>query len=353
MKNIPVILFGSGNVGCTLLRQIVDSRETVAARNHIRFDVLALLDSRGWNYEPTAFTDQQLLTAVDNKQAGHRLGGDRPGDLEVVNMLMDAGIRNAILVDTTAAAGMKPLIDKALENDYCVVLANKKPLTGRWATAQHYFNDPRIRYESTVGGGQPVIATLRYLRDTNDLLLSIEGQLSGTLGYICSRLDDGVPFSEAVLEARSRGYTEPDPRDDLGGMDVKRKIMILGRLAGWPLEEEDIKVESLYHSSLAHLTIEEFLDAVVAMDPAMTDRVTAAQQLGQRLRYIARVNEKGGSVGLTGLPSDSPLAGMKYIRFKTAFYEDEPMVIAGKGAGLEMTAAGVLGDMIGLAREVF
>ncbi len=352
MRHVPVILFGAGHVGCTLLRQIVNSRDVVADRNQTFFDVVALIDSRGWKYEPSGLQDRQLLEAIGIKGAGQKLGEDRPDTLAIVEQFLDDGIRQAILVDTTAANGMEPVIDLALAHDYGVVLANKKPMTGPWSTAQSYYNNPGLRYESTVGGGQPVIATMRYLRDTNDRILEIQGQMSGTLGYICSRLDDGIPFSTAVSEARSKGYTEPDPRDDLGGMDVKRKIMILGRLAGWPLEEGDIEVESLYHPALAHLSVNEFMEAVVAMDPVMNDRFTEAEEAGTVLRYIARVDENGGKVGLGDLPANSPLANMKYISFKTSYYEDEPMLIAGKGAGLEMTAAGVLGDMIGLVREV-
>jgi len=352
MRHVPVILFGAGNVGCTLVRQIVNSRDVVAGRNQTIFDVVALIDSRGWKYNPSCLEDRQLLEAIDTKGAGQKLGDDRPANLAIVEQLLDDGIRQAILVDTTAAAGMEPVIDQALVNNYCVVLANKKPMTGPWSTSQGYFNDPKLRYESTVGGGQPVIATMRYFRDTNDQILEIQGQMSGTLGYICSRLDDGVPFSTAVSEARAKGYTEPDPRDDLSGMDVKRKIMILGRLAGWPLEEGDIGVESLYHPALAHLSVQEFMEAVVAMDPVMNDRIMSAHESGQVFRYFARVDQKGGKVGLSNLPAKSPLANMKYISFRTGYYEDEPLLIAGKGAGLEMTAAGVLGDMISLVREV-
>jgi homoserine dehydrogenase len=182
--------------------------------------------------------------------------------------------------------------------------------------------------------------------------MKIEGQLSGTLGYICSQLDKTMPFSQALTEAKAKGFTEPDPREDLGGRDVMRKVMILGRLAGWPLEETDIEVESLYHPALSHLSVGEFMNAAVAMDPSLTDRVQSAREAGQVLRYVAQVDDSGGSVGLTGIPIGSPLADLKYISFRTGRYEDEPLMIGGKGAGVEMTAAGVLGDMISLSREM-
>ncbi len=351
MKHVPVVVFGTGNVGRTLVQQIVDSREIVAGRNHFHFDIVALLDSQGWRWQPVGFDDNQLQNIIADKKAGRPLSEDRPGHSEVLLRLAASEIEGAIVVDTTAADGMEPVIDQALELDYSVAMANKKPLTGPWPTARRYYNHPKLRYESTVGGGQPVIATLRYLRDTNDQIFSIEGQLSGTLGYICGRLDEGASFSAALAEAKARGYTEPDPREDLGGQDVKRKIMILGRLAGWPLEEDDVQVEALYHPSLAHLSVGEFMESVTAMDPVMRDRIDAAGNADQVLRYVARVSEKGGSVGLTGLSPTSPLANLKYINFRTARYDDEPLMIAGKGAGLEMTAAGVLGDMIALVRE--
>jgi len=351
MKNVPVIIYGAGGVGRALLRQIAASRDVLATRNHSRLDVVGVIDSRGWVWQPSGLSDEQLDQIVTTKEAGESLGDQRPGDKEVLAQLSSGGLGDGIIVDVTAADGMEPVIDHALEGACAVVLANKKPLAGPWEVSRRYFNQPALRFEATVGGGQPVIAALRMLRDTNDPVYEIEGQLSGTLGFICGRLDEGVPFSHALAEARSSGFTEPDPRDDLGGEDVKRKIMILGRLAGWPLAAADIDVEALYHPSLAHLSVAEFMEAAVAMDGSMGDRVEAARAKGTVLRYVARVSAEGGSVGLTAVPQASPLSGLKYVSFRTAHYDDEPLLIGGKGAGVEMTAAGVLGDIIGLVRE--
>ncbi|MEW5986879.1 MAG: homoserine dehydrogenase, partial [Chloroflexota bacterium] len=323
----------------------------VAGRNQLRLDVIALCDHQSWLWRPDGLTDEELLAAIAAKQKGQAWGADRPPDLELLDQAVTAGLEEAIVVDVTAADGMEPVLDRALELGYGVVLANKKPLAGPWATAQGYFNNPRLRHESTVGGGQPVIATLRYLLDTNDPPLRIEGQLSGTLGFICGRLDDGVPFSQALAEAKAKGYTEPDPREDLGGRDVMRKMMILGRMAGWPLEESDLEVESLYPRALAHLSVREFMAASVAIDPSLRDRVNAAGAAGEVLRYVAELEGGKGSVGLKPVPMESPLANLKYISFRTRLYDDPPLMICGKGAGVGMTAAGVLGDLIGLARE--
>jgi len=361
MKEVTVVLFGVGGVGSALLRQLVNGRSSIATRNHIQFNVVAVTDSRTMRWQLSGLSDAELLETVAARQQGLPVDPNyhserpstrvRPSEIELVQQVTDAGLGPAIFVDVTAAEGMEPALLLALNLGHSVVLANKKPLAGPWETAVPFYNHPRLRHESTVGGGQPVIATLRYLLDVNDPIYQIEGQLSGTLGFICTQLDAGVPLSQAIAEAKARGYTEPDPREDLGGQDVMRKVMILGRMAGWPLEASDIEVESLYTPDLANLTVPEFLQATSQLDAAMQQRVAEAHAHNQVLRYVAELENGRGTVGLKPIPANSPLANMKYISFRTGHYSDEPLLIGGKGAGVEMTAAGVLGDMIGLVRE--
>jgi homoserine dehydrogenase len=361
MKEVPVILFGVGGVGSALLRQIVNGRSHQATRNQCQFNIIALTDSKTMLWHSNGLSDDHLLAAAADKAQGlcidpaHHAQAPtsrvRPSEAEIVQKVMEANLGPAIFVDVTAADGLEPVLMQALDQGHSVVLANKKPLAGPWQTAAPFYNHPRLRHESTVGGGQPVIATLRYLLDVNDKIYRIEGQLSGTLGFICGRLDEGILLSQAIAEAKAKGYTEPDPREDLGGKDVMRKVMILGRMAGWPLEAGDITVESLYMPELADLSVPQFLEAAGQLDAAMNQRVAAALGSGQVLRYVAELSEGRGTVGLKPIPANSPLASMKYISFRTGFYNDEPLLIGGKGAGVEMTAAGVLGDMIGLVRE--
>lgn len=356
-KNIPVIILGAGGVGSALLQQIVDGRARVAQRSGCRFDVVGVADSRSLAWAPEGLSDAALAAIVARKRTGETAvpadaDTPRPSDLAVLERAAALGLPWGIVVDVTAVSGMEPVIDRALELGWGAALANKKPFAGPWKHAQAYFNHPRVRHESTVGGGQPVIATLRYLLDTNDPVYAVEGQMSGTLGFICKQLDAGVAFSQAVADARARGYTEPDPRDDLGGEDVMRKVLILGRMAGWPLSDADITVESLYPPEMGSLSVEAFMAVLSQLDSAMRARVETAAAADQVLRYVAEVTPEGGSVGLKALPAASPLSGLKYISFHTARYDDERLLIGGKGAGVEMTAAGVLGDMIGLVREV-
>lgn len=352
MKQIPVILLGAGGVGRALLGQIVATRAQVAARAKARFDVVVVADSQTWRWQPEGLDDAALQELAALKRSRQPVGAPRPEPLEIIGQACSAGLEGALLIDVTAAEGMEPALNAALDAGYGVVLANKKPLAGPWEMAQRFFVEPRLRHESTVGGGQPVIATLRTLLDTGDAVKRVEGQLSGTLGYICRRLDEGARFSVALAAAKAHGYTEPDPREDLGGKDVMRKLLILGRMTGRPMEAEDIEVESLYPSALAHLDVDEFMLASLALDPSFEERVSAAGAAGEVLRYVAELEEGRGRVGLKAVPIESPLANLKYVSFETARYDDEPLIIAGKGAGVEMTAAGVLGDMIALAREM-
>jgi homoserine dehydrogenase len=352
MREIPVIMFGAGGVGRSLLGQIVESRPVVAARNQIAFKLVAVADSRTWRWQPDGLSDAEIGRIVAAKAEGRLVGeAERPSLTEILQQAAAAGIEQAVVVDVTALGGLEPVIDTALALGYSVALANKKPFTGPWTTAINYFNHSRIRYESTVGGGQPVIATLRYLLDVNDPPLAIEGQLSGTLGFICSQLDQGIPFSQALATAKANGYTEPDPREDLGGKDVMRKVMILGRMAGWPLEEADIEVESLYPAELAHLPLTDFMDAIRQADAPMQERVAAARAEGMVLRHTAVLSQSQKRLGLTALSATDPLANLKFISFRTRHFYDQPLSIGGKGASVAITAYGVLGDMIGLVRE--
>lgn len=201
-----------------------------------------------------------------------------------------------------------------------------------------------------------MIRSLRDLLDTGDHALRIEGCMSGTLGYLCAQLESGIPYSQVISEARSLGYTEPDPRDDLSGHDVARKALILARTAGWPLEMSDLTVERLYPDSLAKLTVDEFMVAAPSLNADYAGRFQQAQARGNTLRYVAQVGPNGGTVGLQEVAADSPLGTLRgpanYIALFTERYNDLAMVISGPGAGPVVTAAGVLSDILQLGMAI-
>jgi homoserine dehydrogenase len=239
-----------------------------------------------------------------------------------------------------------------------LVLANKRPLAGRrtasdslWQTARA--RGRRVLHEATVGAGLPIIDTYHKLIESGDRVERIEGLLSGTLGFVLSEVSTGTAFSRAVRTAMHRGYTEPDPREDLSGMDVGRKALILARLLGYPGELSRTAVESLVPKWARTIPLAEFLARLEELDAGWRRRVHAAAADGMVLRYVATVTRSKIAVGLRPVPISSPLAAIKgsdnQLVFTTARYKANPLVITGPGAGAEVTAAGVLNDILRLA----
>jgi aspartokinase/homoserine dehydrogenase 1 len=209
-------------------------------------------------------------------------------------------------------------------------------------------------YEGTVGAGLPVIQTLRDLRETGDSIDSIEGIFSGTLAYLFNVYDGSVPFSAIVREAKKLGYTEPDPRDDLSGTDVARKLIILAREMGLKLDMSDVQVASLVPGDLAKGTIDDFLDGLPRYDEAMQKRYQAAKQAGKVLRFVGRVSASGeATVGVVELDAKHAFANIaltdNVVRFATARYNKNPLIVQGPGAGPEVTAGGVFADLLRLS----
>jgi homoserine dehydrogenase len=354
IREIPLICLGVGNIGGTLLRQILETRPTVAERTGLRLVPVAVADVSGLLYAAEGLPEATLTAALEATRDGGTLAA--LPDLRPLADLPAVLRPGAILADLTASPKTAPTLRAALAAGCGVVLANKIPLAGSWDEAAPLLTHPRLRYEVTVGAGLPVIQTLHELRDTGDAITLIEGCVSGTLGYLCAELERGVPYSQAVAQARAFGYTEPDPRDDLSGKDVARKTLILARTAGWPLEAHHLTVEPLYSEALAGLSIEAFMAAATTLDAVYAARVAEAQAQGNVLRYVARVTPEGGEVGLTAVERDGPLGALRgpgnYIALHTTRYRPLPLALSGPGAGREVTAAGVLGDILKLARHM-
>jgi len=266
---------------------------------------------------------------------------------------------HTVLVDCTASAAIAARYADWLAAGIHVVTPNKRANSGdltyyrrlreaRRAGGSHYL------YEATVGAGLPVVHTLRDLCETGDEVVSIEGILSGTLAYLFNVYDGNSSFSEIVGAARQRGYTEPDPRDDLSGTDVARKITILGREMGLGLELADVKVESLVPAELRGGSIEDFMQQLPRFDSMMRGRLDSARARGKVLRYIGRLTAAGeASVGLAELAQSDAFANIaltdNVVRFATRRYCENPLIVQGPGAGPEVTAGGVFADLLRLA----
>lgn len=350
---VPLLCLGVGKVGGELLRQVLEDGNTIAQRTGLSLVPIVIADSSGALVNPDGLSDKTLQSALEMTSKGKRLQVlPDHRSLPVVKEVYRPGM---IVIDLTASSETMPILIEALESGCGVVLANKIPLTGPWQQTWKLFENPNLRYECTVGAGLPMITTLRYLLDTGDQVTAIEGCFSGTLGYLCSELERTVSFSDAVQTALEKGYTEPDPRDDLSGKDVARKALILARTAGWPLSEEDIEVKALHPKSLSGISRESFLSEMSSLDEQYRTSFEKAEENNQSLRYVARITPAGGEVGLVPIERNSPLGALQgpanYLSLQTRRYFENPLVISGPGAGPEVTAAGVIGDVIKLAQR--
>jgi homoserine dehydrogenase len=354
MKRIPLIIFGAGKVGRALVRQLQESAPLHASRDGFEFRIVAWCDRTGAVVDERGLGPEALRAIGDAKAAGAALAetplGYRQDDLAAIVDV--AGKDGCIVTDVTATDATVPALELALRRGYHAAAANKVPLTGDQAVFDRLVGSRRFRYESTVGSAVPVIETLHGLLRAADRVDAIRGALSGTLGFICTGLQAGQPFSSLVTEAMRRGYTEPDPRIDLGGMDVARKALILARTMRWVLEIGDVVVTSLVPAEWASLSLAEFLARLPELDAEFAAQVAAAAGDGEVLRYVAELKDGAVSVGMQAVLADSALGQLKgndnLVAFHTRYYPDTPLVLQGRGAGVDAAAAGVHADIVAL-----
>jgi aspartokinase/homoserine dehydrogenase 1 len=351
-KTISVGLVGPGHVGAMLLDQIAAQAERLFSEFSLDFRVRAIATSSRMHLAERAVDLRNWREALDKDS--------QPLDWDVLSAHVNVDhLPHAAFVDCTASDAVANRYLSWLEQGIHVVTPNKKAHSGP-LSYYHELHDMRrhhnahFLYETTVGAALPIIETLRDLRHTGDEVLNIEGILSGTLAYLFNVFDATKPFSTIVAEARDNGYTEPDPRDDLSGMDVARKLTILAREMGMSLEISDLKIESLVPEELTGGSVDEFLAALPAYDDVMARRWQAAQDAGQILRYVGRLSNDGGAtVRLEALPANHPFGNMNLtdnvVRFVSRRYNDNPLVVQGPGAGPAVTAAGVFADLLRLA----
>ncbi|KAG6590252.1 hypothetical protein SDJN03_15675, partial [Cucurbita argyrosperma subsp. sororia] len=373
MKIIPVLLIGCGGVGRQLLHHIVSCR-SLHAKQGVHLRVIGVCDSRSLvvasDVLTTELNDKILLEICHLKSSGgslsklsnlgeSKLFSDTEATKKVIDITTLLGKATGLAcVDCSASSDTVNVLKQVVDLGCCIVLANKKPLTSTIEDYNKLTPHPRrIRHESTVGAGLPVIASLTRMLSSGDPVHHIVGSLSGTLGYIMSEVEEGKPLSQVVKVAKSLGYTEPDPRDDLSGMDVARKALILARLLGQQINLGDIKVESLFPKEMGPdvMPIDDFLNkGVLSLDNDIKERVAKASSKGNVLRYACTVEFSSSrcEVGLQEFPKDSPLGRLKgsdnVLVVYSRCYNERPLVIQGAGAGNDTTAAGVLADILDL-----
>jgi aspartokinase/homoserine dehydrogenase 1 len=348
IQQVEIILIGCGLVGDAFLVQI-QKQEDYLAKQNIKIKVCGIVNSKGallqengidiYNYKTLLKTDLQSISKDILKQFRQQS-----------NMI------NPIIVDCTSSQSVAESYLDFFQAGYHVVAANKKANT----LSIEFFNELKhiaiksnrqFNYETNVGAGLPVIDTFRNLLRAGDKLLKFEGILSGSMSYIFGKLDDGLPLSEAVIKAKEKGFTEPDPRDDLSGMDIARKVLIIAREAGFELELSDVKIDSLLTDELINCeSIDKFMQLLPSLDNSIQKLNKQAQSENSVLRYIGSVSEEECSVKIVKVPASSALYSVKdgenAISFYSQYYNPIPMVLRGYGAGADVTAAGIFSDVM-------
>lgn len=279
---------------------------------------------------------------------------------DTVQFEPDAFLHNDIVIDATASDVIAARHEGWLARGVHVVTANKLGAGAALSRARgiHAARDSgRTLYgdSATVGAGLPLLRSIRELVRGGDRIHAIEGVLSGSLAWLFNHYDGMRPFSGFVREARDAGYTEPDPRIDLSGEDVRRKLLILARTAGFSLDAEDVVVDSLVPPRLADVSVERLDAKLVLFDTPLRERFKQAYRDNATLRFVGRFDANGASVGLRALPADHPLCGGggtdNRVAINSCRYNEQPLVIQGPGAGAEVTAAALLDDVLRIANR--
>ena len=348
---IDVYLAGVGRVGTAFLDQLRSQAETLARKENTHVRLAGVATSKRMLIDPRGIDHARWRARLDSE--------GQPCDLaKFVDALVEPRRPTSVFVDCTASAQTAALFPRLIAAGVPVIAANKRPFADR-LEAYRILKDAvargaAVHYETTVGAGLPVLGTLSDLVRTGDRVNSIDGVLSGTLGFVLDRLRSGTALSVAVKDAHARGYSEPDPRDDLMGADVARKILILGREAGYDLEPDAVTTIPLVPAEWAAMSLDEFWAALPSLDDAFAAKQADAEKSGRRLCYLARVAGGRATVGLEAVDQSHPCATLSgtdnLIAFSTDRYDATPLVVRGPGAGPHVTAAGVFADVLRAAR---
>lgn len=348
-KVLNIFLVGTGLIGKVLLKMIRDQFTKLASENLLEINVVAVANSKRMLFREEGLDPINCVNELTEKGAPMVMQ-------EFVETMVNLNLTNSIFVDCTSSEEVTSHYEQILDANISIVTPNKKANSG---TLEKYRSMKQIAfrrgvkflYETNVGAGLPVINTMNDLLLSGDKIIRIEAVLSGTLNFIFSSFTEGRKFSDVVKEARAKGYTEPDPRDDLNGMDVARKILILSRESGSELELSDIGVENLVPEDCrGDLSIDEFLKRLEQHDEAFEKLRRAAAGKKEKLRYMAILDNGNVHISLGSVGESHPFYSLSgsdnIILLTTERYNERPMVIRGPGAGADVTAAGVFADII-------
>ena len=347
-KVVDMFLVGVGGVGGELIEQVKRQKEYLAKKN-VEIRVSAIANSNRMLLDENGLCLDDWKTDLEN--------ATQPSDFDVLlSFIKLHHVVNPVFVDCTSAESVAGLYARALKEGFHVVTPNKKANTRELA----YYNELRqnaqasqhkFLYETNVGAGLPVIENLQNLLAAGDELEYFEGILSGSLSFIFGKLEEGLSLSEVTALAREKGFTEPDPRDDLSGQDVARKLLILAREAGIELELSDVEVEGVLPKGFSEgKSADEFMAMLPLIDEEFKARVSTAKAEGKVLRYVGKICEGKCKVSIVAVDQNNPLYKVKdgenALAFYTRYYQPIPLLLRGYGAGNAVTAAGIFADIL-------
>ncbi|MBL7947500.1 MAG: bifunctional aspartate kinase/homoserine dehydrogenase I [Bacteroidota bacterium] len=351
VKTLSVFLVGTGLIGKTLLKQVAEHRDHLKQARSLEIVIAGVANSRKMYFAPDGISLKRLSEMLDRS--------GEPMDIRLfVDRMKSMNLPQTVFVDCTSNESVASVYGDLIASNISVVTPNKLANAGPYRQYRKLHelvrkHHAKFLYETNVGAGLPVINTLQNLLTSGDRIRSIEAVLSGTLSYIFNTFREGIPFSEVVKQAKELGYTEPDPRIDLSGTDVARKLLILARETGLPLESGDIQIKPLLPARLMKAkTVGAFLSALPDIDAEMESLRARAAKKGCVLRFIARLENGRASIQLTEVDTKHPFYNLSgsdnIISFRTDRYNQRPLVVKGPGAGAEVTAAGVFAEIISI-----
>ena len=347
-KKLFIIHLGVGNVGKTFIQQFLSQKKQLESRYGVEILYQAVFRSKEGLANPQGLSEHELTSFINQDKKGKNIS---------VKKNLSTTSSQTILIDTTSSHETYVFLQEVLERGGYVVSSNKKPFSMEAKIFQSLLMyKSKIFFETTVGAGLPVFSTIQDLLETGDVITEIYGCLSGTLGFLSTSLEEGIPFSEAINQAKIQGYTEPDPRDDLSGIDVARKALILSRIMGISHELQEISITPLFSDAYKKGSVEFFLSNIKNLNSEFDYKIKEALKEKKTYKYIACISSSGIAVGFQKVDKESDLGNLKgpnnIISITSTRYKKYPLVIKGPGAGLEVTAAGIFADVLKIIRMV-
>ena len=346
-KEVNIFLCGVGTVGGMLIEQIRSQQEELMRTHRLKLNVVGIASSKRVVLDRAGINLADYRRILDN--------GMECNQAVLRDEILKMNIFNSVFVDCTASKEIAELYQTFLDHNISVVAANKVAASNSYESYERIKETALKRgvkflYETNVGAGLPIIGTINDLRTSGDRILKIEAVLSGTLNFIFNAISADTPFSETVRLAKELGYSEPDPRIDLSGMDVVRKLVILTREGGYHAEQEDVEKHLFVPEDIMNGSIDDFWRRLPELDSDFEARRKVLESEGKRWRFVARMEMGKMSVGLEAVDSHHPFYGLEgsnnIVLLTTERYREYPMLIQGYGAGAAVTAAGVFANII-------